>query len=331
MRVTTYDIAKACGVSQATVDRALNNRSKIRAETKEKILKAVEEMGYRPTSLPTYLKTGKTNTIGVIMPDPTLFYAELIASICKAARIQGYHIHISFSGFNAEIEKEYLAEYLNSNVDGIILFPVSEDGSEIKKIINAGVPVVTLVRKLKNYNFNFVSIDYCKIAEQAIQYLIDLGHTKICYFTIWDNSSNLYTYRERLKGYENALKKNDIALNPRFIVRDSNGFQILRELLDADDKPTAYFCFNDLTTIGLVSFFNSLRIRIPNDVSIISFDNVDALKYFSPGLTSIAYPYDEMCGKAVDILVDKIKNNTPESESSIFEARLIQRYSCRKI
>lgn len=329
MRVTTYDIAKACGVSQATVDRALNNRSNIKPDTKERILNAARELGYRPSYVPTYLKTCKSNTIGVIMPSASYFYAELMSSITEAARVHGYHTCISFSNFNEELEKEYLSEYLRTNVDGIILFPTGDDGSEIRRIINAGVPVVTLVRKLKNYNFDFVTINYASVSEQAVQYLITRGHSKICYFTIWDSSSNLYTYRERLRGYETALKKHDITIDPRYIIRDSKNFQLLKELLTDYENPTAYFCFNDLSAISLMNFLNLHDIKVPQDASIISFDNIDVLKYLSPGITSIAYPYDDISAKAMEILIGKINNETNEPKSCIFDARIIHRNSCR--
>lgn len=331
MRVTTYDIAEMCEVSQATVDRALNNRSSIKAETKEKILRVAQEMGYRPNSLPTYLKTGSTKSIGVILPKPDLFYAELIARFTKICKLYGYHVCISFSDFNVELEKEYLAEFLSANMDGIIIFPVKDDGNEIKKIIDSGIPVVTLIRRIKNYNFDFVSSNYSHISKQAIEYLINLGHKNICYFTIWDTSANLYTYNERLHGYKNALTQNNIPVDYRFIINDTDDYQIIRELLRSDNRPTAFFCFNDLNAIGLVSFLNSLHFQVPNDFSVISFDNLDMLKYFNPGLTSISYPYDDMCAKAVEILLNKIRNQSTETHSYIFDAHLVIRGSCKML
>lgn len=331
MRTTTYDIAEACGVSQATVDRALNNRSNIRPDTKKRILKAAEEMGYRPSNLPQYLKTGKTNIIGIIFPKAVLFYTQLISHFTRLLKVMGYHTCISFSDYNVEQEKEYLAEFLKMNVDGIILFPTNDDGSEIRKIINAGTPVVTLIGKLKNYNFDFVSVNYIKISEQSIQYLVDLGHRNICYYAIWDSSSNLYTYNQRLKGYENALKKNGIPFNHHLIVRDTEDYQVIRELLQSEDCPTAFFCFNDSSAIGLISYLNTLNIQVPEDVSIISFDNIDMLRFFNPGLTSISYPYEEMCTKAVEILLNKIKNPAAENQVEIFNAHIVHRRSCKKI
>lgn len=331
LRVTTYDIARICGVSQATVDRALNNRSNIRQHTKEKIMKTAAELGYRPSNLPQYLKTGKTNTIGIILPKAILFYTELIGHLTNILKVQGYQTCISFSDFNVEQEKQYLAEFLSMDVDGIILFPVSDDGTEIRKIINSGIPVVTLIRKMKNYNFDFVSINYAKVSEQAIQYLIDLGHRKICYYTIWDSSSNLYTYNQRMKGYESALKKNGIPVEPKLIVRDTDSYQLLQELLHSENRPTAFYCFNDINAIGLVSYLNSIALNVPRDLSIISFDNTDMLRYFTPRLTSISYPYHELCAKAAEILLNKIKSPSDETQTCIFDAHIVYRKSCGRI
>lgn len=331
MRVTTYDIAQACGVSQATVDRALNNRSNIHPQTKDAILKMAAEMGYQPSSVPQYLKTEKTNTIGIILPKAATFYTQLIGNFTNILKAHGYHTCVSFSDFNIEQEKEYLAEYLSMNVDGILLFPIHDDGSEIRKIIQAGIPVVTLIRKLKNYDFDFISVDYARVSQQATEYLIGLGHRKICYFTIWDSSSNLYTYRQRLRGYENALKKHDIPLNERLLVRDTEDYQVLRDLLSHEDRPTAFFCFNDLNAMGLVSYLSSVGYNVPGDFSLISFDNTDMLRYFTPALSSISYPYQELCSSAVDLLLRRIQNPEGEPESLVFKAYIVHRHSCRPV
>ena len=330
-RVTTYDIALACGVSQATVDRALNNRSNIKKETRDLILRTAAEMNYRPSNLPTYLKTGKTQTIGIIVPKAGPFYTELLGAETKAAKMRNYHAMISFSEFNYVLEGEYLSGYLKTNVDGIIVFPVTDDGSEIKKIIQAGVPVVTLIRKIKNYNLDFVSVNYARAAEKAIQYMIDMGHRKIGYFTIWDKSSNLYTYNERLRGIENAMKKNGLAIDPKHIICDTEDYQLVHALALKRELPTALLCFNDLNAIGLISFLNSLDLKVPGDISLVSFDNIDMLRYFNPGITSISYPYDDIAETAIHLLLDRIENPSEEATTYLLETQMVRRNSCRRM
>ncbi len=330
-RTTTYDIAQACNVSQATVDRALNNRSNIKKETKELILRTAVKMNYRSSSLPEYYEAKKSNVIGIILPASLPFYTELLVSITQAAKMQGFHTMVSFSNFNLEQEKQCLAEYLKISVDGIIVFPVGEDGTEIKKVLQMGIPVVTLIRKIKNYNFDFISMNYEQAASLATQYLIDLGHTRIGYFTIWDSSANLYTYNKRLKGIKHAMKLNGLILEDRYVLQDTDNCQLINNLVANNNLPTAFICFNDLNAIHLLSFLNSVDIKVPDRISIVSFDNISMLRYITPQITSIEYPFDDIAETAVGTLLMRAKNQDSERIVKLFDAKIIRKSSCKKL
>ncbi len=330
-RITTYDIAKACGVSQATVDRAMNNRSNIKKETRDLILSTAAQLNYHKANLPSYYKAGKSKIIGIIVPAALPFFADLLVSVTKAAKIQGYHTMVSFSEFNIELERKCLAEHLKINADGIILFPLGDDGSEIKKIMQMGIPVVTVIRKIKNYNFDFVSINYEQASARATQYLLDLGHKKIGYFTIWDNSSNQYTYNKRLKGIVRTLEANGLSLEQQHVILDTDNCQNVHNLIHNDNMPTAFICFNDINAIRLMSFLNTMNIKVPDDISLISFDNMSMLHYITPGVTSVSYPFDDIAEAAINTLIHRVDGLDSEAIIKLFDTQIVRRESCKRL
>jgi LacI family repressor for deo operon, udp, cdd, tsx, nupC, and nupG len=305
MRVSIKDIAEAAGVSHSTVSRALSDSPLVKAETKSHIQRLAQEMGYSPNAIARSLVTQQTHTVGIVVTtitDP--FVAEVVRGIEDTAQENGYSVILA--GSAAEPERELAAvEMLRAKrVDSLIVTSSRVGALYLEHLERIGVPVVLVNNhnaQSGRYTFS-VSVDNRHGGYLAVAHLIERGHHRIGYVSgPADHSDDA----ERLAGYRRALDEAGIPLNPALLVpgngRLDGGEQALHALANLAELPTAVFCYNDMTAIGLISAARQAGISVPEGLAVVGFDNIPLAAHVYPSLTTVAQPQRDMGRQAMNV------------------------------
>ena len=335
-KIYLKDIAQSLQVSKTAVSLVLNNRGdehKISKETQKRILDFAKEHNYKANQLARSLSTGKSETIGLIIPNISdIFYARIASAIEKEAKELGYSVVFSSSNEDPEIEKEHILSMLNKQIDGLIIASTQKNHEEIMRLSEMNFPFVLIDRYYPELETNYVIVDNHDGIRNVTQHLINLENERIGYVSI---KPHLDAIKQRLLGYENALVSNDIAVNRYFIKELNNDHyqeemkQAIRELMEAPNPVSAIvFSTHYLTASGLREL-KALNYKVPDDVAIVSFDEMGAFDLVEPAITSITQPVNDIGNHAVQILVDEMeKNGTVNEKKKILETGLIVRNSC---
>ncbi len=334
MRVSIKDIAKVAGVSHSTVSRALSGSPLVNAETKSRIQSLAREMGYSPDAQARSLVMGRTLTLGVVvtrLTDP--FIAEIVQAIEDTAHEYGYSVVLASS--SAESEREIAAvEMLHSKrVDGVIVTSSRVGALYQQYLDRLGVPVVLINSHREEqgpYTFS-ITVDNRHGGYLATRHLLDLGHDCVAYVTGPANHSDDL---ERMKGYCQALTEVGIEFQPELVVpgtgRVEGGEIAFSRLMDLKHPPTGVFCYNDMTAIGLLRAARVSGLSIPEELSIVGFDDIPFASYVNPPLTTIAQPISQMGWQAVKMVLALIGESSEETRwvsNVIVQGRLIVRGS----
>jgi LacI family transcriptional regulator len=310
--VSIKDIAKSLGVSTATVSKALNNKPGISKEMRLKVLKKAEEMGYIINSLARGMKTSKTFTIGVLISDITNpFFSEVILSMERVLYAKKYNLIICNVGESHEKEREYLELLVSKKVDGIIAAPTA-DGQNVsiyRNLIRHGMKIVLFDRLIPEIETDSVVIDNRAAIYDAVRYLAKKGHRKIGFIYGIENS---YTGCERLKGFREAVKDLGLESHEEWIrsgyFRESESHECALEILKGKERPTAMVAANDFTTLGIMRAAKEIGLKIPEEFSIIGFDDLEWMSIYSPPITTISQPTDVIGMSAATLLLDALEN-----------------------
>lgn len=331
MTVSIKDIAKVMNISYSTVSRALNNSPRVKLETRELIQRKAVEMGYLPSAIARSLVTRRTNTIGIVVTKITdLFFAEVIQGIEETAVNRGYSVILTNSDGKPDYELAAIQTLRERRVDGIILVAACAS-TEAKQRLFASPEIETPIVIINNVHQQHVgySIETDNLGggRAATQHLLDFGHRRIAYIA---GPSNEWDSVERQQGYEQALQGAGISLDPMLIGRGTNfaqgGLTAMQQLLALPDPPTAVFCYNDVTALGAIRAASATGRRIPQDLSIIGFDDIALAPYFEPPLTTIAQAKREMGEKAVQMVLDLLAGK-PVVEKWVLPSELTVRES----
>lgn len=315
MSVTVEDIAKACGVSRGTVDRALNNKPRISPETKEKILRTAKELGYRPDLLARSLVKGRTMSIGVVVFDlKNRFFAQLVNSIEAEARKRNYIINITLQEEDPELEIQLINSLVDRRVDGIILCPVNK-GEDFSKFISKLPVPVLVIGNVLSPSIPYIGIDEAKAALDATNMIISKGYERIifvCPPLYKREKENIYSHEQRLEGFLKAVKahkeiEHEVIGNMDFI-READ------RLLENSTRKTALFCSGDTFALDIIKHLKAKGKKVPRDVGIMGFDGIDTLEYVTPALGTVLYPVEKTGEKAVENLLDMINGNSIENK-----------------
>ncbi len=337
MHLTIGDISRLANVSKATVSAVLNNRPGISQQTRDKVLEIVKKYNYRPSHVARSLSIRETKSIGLVIKEiVNPYFARIMKGVFDGCMENGYTVLLGSSELSPEKEQQSIETLLNYGVDGLIISPLQGsdiDFSYLANLIRDDYPLVTL-NAVQNYPTNVVDINNMEAAYKAVSYLIDLGHKRIAYFAgpYFSAHSN-----ERLQGYQKSLIDKNLPIQKNCIVEVGsyieNGYAKGIEFFSQnDDFPTAVLCYNDLVAIGLVNALLDLNIQVPEQVSIIGFDDMDFCKSFRIPLTTVQIPAYEIGKAAAELLVKQINHRSkPLNEKVILEASLIKRSSCVEI
>jgi DNA-binding LacI/PurR family transcriptional regulator len=321
MRVSIKDIAKAAGVSHSTVSRALSDSALVSDETKARIQRLAGEMGYSPDSLARSLVTRQTNTIGVVVTtiaDP--FIAQVVQGIEATAQDHGYTVILCNSGAVSDREIAAVEMLRSKRVDGVIVTSSRIGALYLEHLERIGVPIVLINNHNEDsgrYTFT-VSVDNCHGGRLATRHLIELGHRRIAYVTApADHSSDL----DRMTGYRQSLSEAGLEPFPALVIpgngRADGGEQALESLNALDVRPTAVFCYNDMTAIGLIAAARHAGLSVPGDLAVVGFDDIPFAKYCYPPLTTIAQPKIEMGQLAMKMALSLMAINAETGDQEL--------------
>jgi LacI family transcriptional regulator, galactose operon repressor len=329
-RVTIGDVAAEAGVSVATVSKVINGRWGVAETTSERVRAVVEELGYQSSLVAQSLRSRSTGVIGVLVTDIEPFSAELLKGVARAIDGSGYEL-VVFSGCGRADdlvgwERRYLSRVSGTLCDGALLVtPSSVD-------VTFGAPVVAVDHNVGSSGLPTVDADNLNGAVIATEHLLELGHRRIGFLT---GRPDLESARLRERGYRVALERAGIEVDQSLI--RVGGFQIdtaeegTRELLALGDRPTALFAANDVTAIAAMSVARSFGLAVPDDLSVIGFDNVPESALSEPPLTTIEQPIQQMGYDAVKILISLIDGSELVAEHTLLPTRLVVRGSCRPL
>ncbi|NLY45676.1 MAG: LacI family transcriptional regulator [Tissierella sp.] len=326
--MTIKEIAEMANVSSATVSKILNGKDQYISEaTRQRVLEIVEREGYISNAIAKSLKTKSTSTLGIIIPDVmNLFFSELARGIEDAAEGMGYSVILCNSDNKTSKEEKYIQVLQEKMVDGIILTASEQSVSNSLKRRN--MPMVLLDRDiLIEGNVGRIVVDNKKGAYDATKYLIEKGCNNIGFIS---SDNVVKSSGERLKGYKQALTESNMEVDENKIYLHNysidTGYEGVKKLLE-NNKLDGISCGNDLIAIGAIKALNEMKIKIPEEVKVIGFDDIQISQYVEPPLTTIKQPIYEMGEEAVKMLISIIENKSV-GETKVLKTTLVERRSC---
>jgi LacI family transcriptional regulator len=332
MAASIKDVAKEAGVSIATVSRVLNDIDVVNEETKKKVLEAIKKLGYRPNIVARSLKTQRTRTVGILIPDiSSQFYPEIVRGAEDVANIYDYNVMLCNSDFDIKKEKEYLKVLKEKMVDGV-LYMSSSLGDETLELINElDLKTVLVETKDKEGIFPSVTIDNISAAYDATKYLLDKGLEKVAFIGTKKDVTNAWTMR--YDGYEKALKEKNININEELTyfggLKVKTGYEGVNEILGRGITPEAIFCASDEIAMGAINALREKGIKVPEDVSVIGFNDIYSAQVFYPKLTTIAQPMYDMGSVAMRMLIKLINQKELEIGHYVLPHQLVKRDSSK--
>ncbi len=308
-RVKLTDIAAKTGFTVGTISKALQNKEGIAHETRESILKAAREIGYIANSQAGGLRSGSTKTIAIIVSDIAnpLFAIEIKTCIAELDR-HGYRAIVMDTEERPEREAQAVISALNKNVDGVLLCPSQKSTEGIDLLRQNGMPFVLMGRRFEDLDADYVVCDDEKGGYLAGQHLAELGHERVLVVTA---DPRISSSSERLRGFRRAMEERGIFLDPNLVLElDASAYgseRMIENLLDRKGGFTAIFAFSDYIAWEIIYALNSRGLRVPEDVSIVGFDDVQSHMRFPPPLTTVHFPKRTVSAKSVELLLERIR------------------------
>ncbi len=336
MKTSIRDVAREAGVSISTISRVLNATGPVSEETRLRVLRAARTLGYVPNVSARNLKLTQSSTIGLLVRSiANPFFVPMIHEIKRQLTLRG----MPFMVEPVEDGQDELMKAANLVADhklcGLILIGGQYDHTREQFLQLSGVPcalVTFTAPEAPRELYSSVIIDDTQEAFRAVEYLITLGHRDICFFAKLPNSPNTTGYR-RMLGYRAALEAHDIPFRPQ-LVQDceytaASGFAAMRALQMGQTSVTAAFATSDTIATGVAKAVLTAGLRIPEDVSVVGFDGIEAAEYYHPSLDTMAQPAVDMAGAGLRLLFEQMENG--RTDHLVFEATLIKRGSARRI
>ena len=325
-------VAKMAGVSTATVSRVLNDNPNVKPHLKQKVLDAVQELDYHPSGIARGMRSQSSRIIGIVIPDiGNPFFTTVVRKIEDFAVQKQFKLLLCNSDRNPEKEKMYLELLVTERISGAIILP--SNANALKPLIKYQIPFVFVNRAFPEIPVDSVVLDNFSGAYMATRHLLELGHTRIGLInTPEDPAVGL----QRFEGFKKALSDSGIKSEKELIVCGEYDIQKSEEaalkLLELKQPPTAIFSLNNLMTIGMLKALNKKNVRIPEDISVIGFDDMDWLSFFSPPITVIQQPTQEIGQKAAELLFERLeKRYEGEPRQIILQPKLIVRESTKPV
>ena len=313
MKITITDIAKYAGVSRTTVSRVLNDSHDVAETTRQKVLEVIKEYDYSPNIYAKNLSNKESNTIGVMVPDITNpFFGAIIKGISQI--IDKHDLNMILSNTDEDIikERKYLADLKNQQLKALIMTPTSDANIEYyqKYLTDTDFPIVLIDRDIEGLNLSGVFIDNYTGAYDATKTLVENGHKKIALIAGPEDSK---PGRERTKGYLKAMEDAKLKVDPSWVLAGdfklASGYDCAKKIMAMENQPTAIFSANNLMTLGAIKALNEAKVKIPRDISLIGFDEIDLFNIFDLNVSTVNRPSREMGTFAMELLIKQFQES----------------------
>jgi len=327
---TIKDVARHAGVSITTVSRILNNHPYVAEELRRRVLKSIDELGYRPSRVAQRLRATDSNLVGVIFSDiANPFYIESLRGIEQVLSQHGMSVLIGNADSDQKREESFIHLMQMEGVAGLILAPTKEESAVLAQASNLGLPVVVIDRRMSNMQVDTVLADNFKGSLLAIQHFVELGHKRI---GVVSGPLHLTSGRERYTGYLQAMSDSGLAVETSLTrfgdYRQASGYTLTRDLLEASDPPSALFVANNQMTIGALNAIHEMGWNIPGDIAVIGFDDLSWAVSLNPPLTTVAQPTFQIGLQAAELFMVRIADPDRPPRTIVLETQLIVRESC---
>lgn len=335
MTPTLEEVARLAGVSRSTVSRVVNNHPNVHAETRERVWQAIQQSGYRPHAVARSLVTNRTHIIGMVIPEAVTtlftdpFFPLLLRGATETCNARRYQLMLSLFSDPAKQEEMYQRVLHNSYLDGVVVASTSLQDPLVSMLLRDRVPFVSVGRHTDN-RVHYIDVDNIGGARMAVEHLIRLGHQRIATIT---GRMDTTTGQDRLTGYRQALQAHHIPLEEELIVEgdftEGSGATGIQQLLPA--HPTAVFTASDMTAIGALKALRQAGLHVPQDVALVSFDDIPIASAIEPALTTVRQPIERLGSMAVDLLLGILESPSKEetpAQRIILPTELVVRASC---
>jgi len=334
--LTIKDIAKKAEVSVATVSKVMNGYDDIGEVTKAKVLKIIKENNYRPNANAQSLRTNKSFLVGLFFKDHQdsgvkhPFFRGIISGLEERLLENNYDM-ILFSA-NWEDQFSYLEKCQFRNVDGAILMGVPKDDPKLPELLNAKIPSVFIDLDISDDKASYIISDNEKGAREAVRHLAELGHQKIA---VIEGEEITIPTQKRLAGYKAEMKAQNLEIKDDWIIQGrfsvDGGIKAMEKILKLEDRPTAIFCMGDEIAVGAMQTIKEAGLNVPDDFSIVGFDDIEISQYLNPALTTIRQQKDEMGIEAANMVLEMINNPEKKVEAEIIDTEFVLRNSTKKL
>ena len=332
---TIKDIARLAGVSITTVSKVINNYPDIGQETRDRVIEIMKKANYRPNAIARSLSTNKSNSVGVFIhfhPSKGLhqmFFQEVLFSLEINLGKKGYDF-VYFSDLKWKKTCNYLDKCLNRHIDGAILMGISDDDN-LHELLESNIPAVILDLNITAKNATYITSDNITGAKMAVDYFYELGHRNIGMIAGEDTFPSQY----RSRGFREEIAKLDMCTKDSWIAAETSfneegGYREMKKILIQKELPTAFFCHSDMIAIGAMKAIRDAGYSVPDDFSIIGFDDLEISSIINPNLTTIKQDTYLMGNMAADTLLNMMKEPDSDNNPLILPVELIRRESCRE-
>lgn len=308
---TIKDVAKYTGLSIATISKFINGGN-VREENKKRIEEAIKALDFKVNEMARGLKTNKTATIGILIPSlENIFITSIVSRVESILLEYGYSTIICDYRTNRELENQKFDFLMSKSVDGIILVPQSIDEIKIKEALEKDIPVILIDRSIKGVDCDVVLVDNLNAAYNAVEHLITRGHRRV---GIICGPQNIYTAQERLKGYLRVHEDYQLEIDDTLVrygdYEIQSGMELMNYFLDMKNPPSAVFVTNYEMTLGAVMALNSRNVTVPDDLSLIGFDNIQLANVVKPRLSIVVQPMQQIGEFAANLLLRRMRGDS---------------------
>lgn len=330
---TIYEVSKLAGVSLATVSRVLNNSDKVRAKTRQKVEAAMKKLDYRPNSIAQSLASNRSNSVGILVPElygP--FFGAMLGAIELELRREGKHVIFTAGHSDAESEADGIEFLVSRKCDALILYVFSVSNLYIELLRKSGIPLVIIGRLIPGMEDDCVTLDNEHGGYLATKYLIESGHRQLACISgpLWKSDG-----QQRLDGFKRALEESGLAFEPRLLAEgdyeEGSGRQGMRRLLETGIPFSGLVCGNDVMAAGAIDVAKEQGVVIPDDLSVVGFDNVFFTRYMTPQLSTVDYPIETMGKMAARCVLRDFYDKSGLDIQCRFEPKLVLRESTAEI
>jgi DNA-binding LacI/PurR family transcriptional regulator len=331
MAATLKHVAELAGVDVSTASRVLSGSGfHVRETTRQKVLAAARQVGYKPNALARSLRVGKTNMFALLIPDITNpFFAEMSKGAEDATASYGYSLILCNTEDRADSEEDYIRALREKQIDGFLIGTAHSGGTTVKKLIDDKCPLVLVNRRVRGVRTGYVGADDTAGSKEAVSHLIGLGHKRIAHISGYLHAD---TARRRLDAYRSVMVAHGLADEARDLVVESDytfkgGQEAMGKLLDLPVPPTGIFAANDAMALGAIATARIRGIRVPEDISLIGFNDIAMAQISHPRLTSIRTSGYEMGALAAQMLVKMVRGEEPNPAGIVLRCELVVRES----